>query len=518
MTQPLGARGGAAPARLILAFIAAVSAARLLACLWLGFGDDEAYTLVIARQLSLSYFDHPPLHQWILHGFVSVFGEGHGDRLPFWAMQVATNLPLYALTKRLFGRDAGLWAIFAFNATAYSLTAPDGVIMPDAPLLLALATAIWAVAEILFASDLGQTRTTWLWLVAGLAFGLAGLAKYSAVLAPLGLLGFFLGSARGRRWLTDPRSYLAAAIAIALFTPVLIWNARHGWASLHFQSSRALGAPTVSLAAVSASLAALGAQVVSLSPWAAAPIVAGLYGALRSRDRESGQRLLLWLALPPVLLFAALPLVGQRAIPHWFNSGWLFAYPLAGAWVSDLAMAQARLWARVSAVCAVVTLALYAPIVELGPARFAPKLAADFADPTARMFDWASMATTHSWTAGGRPPDFVLVENWRVGGRVGAALGPGVPICGFGPGPRGFAFTCDAEAVVGHDALIVTTGADAASVFSDAIGNFERLGSPEIFSVGRFGAAEIHLAAARAYSLKGAFPAPYGDDETLSRR
>ena len=30
--------------------------------------------------------------------------------------------------------------------------------------------------------------------------------------------------------------------------------------------------------------------------------------------------------------------------------------------------------------------------------------------------------------------------------------------------------------------------------------------------------AHGRLAAARAYSLKGAFPAPYGDDETLSRR
>ena len=30
-------------------------------------GFDEAYTLVISRRLDLSYFDHPPLHQWIAH-------------------------------------------------------------------------------------------------------------------------------------------------------------------------------------------------------------------------------------------------------------------------------------------------------------------------------------------------------------------------------------------------------------------------------------------------------------------
>ena len=30
-----------------------------------GLGVDESYAVAVARQLSLSYFDHPPLHFWI---------------------------------------------------------------------------------------------------------------------------------------------------------------------------------------------------------------------------------------------------------------------------------------------------------------------------------------------------------------------------------------------------------------------------------------------------------------------
>ena len=270
----------------------------------------------------------------MLHGFVSLFGESHAARLPFWAIHVATNLPLYGLTKRLFGRDAALWAIFAFNASAYFITMPDGYIMPDPPLLLALAVAVWLIVEILFAPDLGERRKTLLWLAVGVAFGLAGLAKYSAALVPLGLLGFFLFSSAHRRWLADFRPYAAAALALILFSPALIWNAQHGWVSLAFQSDRAAGALRLDAGAATGVLEALLGQIASLSPWIAIPVVAGLYRGLRSRDPNGGARLLLWLALPPLLLFALLPLVGQRAIPHWFNSGWLFAYPLAGAWLA----------------------------------------------------------------------------------------------------------------------------------------------------------------------------------------
>ena len=65
-------------------------------------------------------------------------------------MAEAINLPLYGLTRRLFGRDAALWALFGFNATAYFVVWPDGLILPDVPLFLFLTTGVWAIAEILF--------------------------------------------------------------------------------------------------------------------------------------------------------------------------------------------------------------------------------------------------------------------------------------------------------------------------------------------------------------------------------
>ena len=50
-----------------LALIAVFALARLAFAAALGPGYDESYTIVVARRLDLSYFDHPPLHQWIAH-------------------------------------------------------------------------------------------------------------------------------------------------------------------------------------------------------------------------------------------------------------------------------------------------------------------------------------------------------------------------------------------------------------------------------------------------------------------
>jgi len=51
------------PAKSILLFIAACALGKVFAAWATGFTGDEAYTIVIARTLALSYFDHPPLHQ-----------------------------------------------------------------------------------------------------------------------------------------------------------------------------------------------------------------------------------------------------------------------------------------------------------------------------------------------------------------------------------------------------------------------------------------------------------------------
>ena len=254
------------PRKFILAFIAVCAIAKLFALWMTGFTGDEAYTVVISRSLQLSYFDHPPLHQWIVHGFAALFGEGWWLCIPFLVMAEAVNIPLYGMTRRLFGRDAALWALFGFNATAYFVVWPDGLILPDVPLFLFLAAGVWAIAEILFGPTqaryglgplvIGRRRVR-----VGRAFEICCDLRAHQ---PVRISGFLAPAPA----LVLASATLSGCGACALiFSPALIWNYQNNWVSFAFQSGRAATGASLGASAFASLGAALGAQIALLSPW-----------------------------------------------------------------------------------------------------------------------------------------------------------------------------------------------------------------------------------------------------------
>ena len=104
----------------------------------------------------------------------------------------------------------------------------------------------------------------------------------------------------------------------------------------------------------------------------------------------------------------------------------------------------------------------------------------------------------------------MVVDNWRVGGRIGVALGPKVAICAFTSDPRGFAFQCDPETWLGKNALLVVAKESAGVALPALSSYFEAVDPAEDFAIGRGGEAERLLTLARARGLMRAYPLPYG--------
>ena len=69
--------------RLAVAILTGFAIARLLFAFAIGLGVDESYTVAISRRLSLSYFDHPPLHLWMAHLAALALGENVAVRCRF---------------------------------------------------------------------------------------------------------------------------------------------------------------------------------------------------------------------------------------------------------------------------------------------------------------------------------------------------------------------------------------------------------------------------------------------------
>jgi len=400
-TVGLSARLFARPtlAKMIIAFVAACALGKVFAAWATGFTGDETYTIVIARTLALSYFDHPPLHQWIVHGFATLLGEAWWVRVPFLLMAIAINVPLYGVTRRLFGVNAALWALFTFNAAPYFMAWPDGVIVPDVPLFLYLAAASWATTEILFGPPRSKAAHWVLWMVAGLAFGCAGLSKYSAIFTPIGLLCFLVGSPRHRRWILRPEPYAGAALAFAIFAPVIVWNCRNHWISFAFQSNRAVTGLAFDLPALRAFAEATGAQVALLSPWIGTPLLIAVAATLRLRNPGGAERFLLCLVAVPLLFFVLMQFLGKRIIPHWFNLAWLFAFPLLGRWLSAKPEGWLRAWASKSAALSAGMFAAYIVYVASGPFWTATNAHVQFRDPTHWSYNWRDLTEATAWRA-----------------------------------------------------------------------------------------------------------------------
>jgi 4-amino-4-deoxy-L-arabinose transferase-like glycosyltransferase len=294
--------------------------------------SDEAYYWLWGRHPALSYLDHPPLHAWaqaLVHG---AFGTSlFSLRLAPALTSVASGWVIWRLARRLDPADPGVGrsALLAFFASPLLLML-TGFAWQDHLLILGWLVASWLALEFLFEVQGGDRGRTVLLLGAGLALGLAGLAKYSAVLLGVALLAVVVRDARLRHLLRDPRLWLAAALALAVVSPVLWWNLSRGGASFRFHLvERIAGSGAVHLNPLGP-IRFLAPFVVAAGPFA-------LLAALRPRrrpDPESFAALHRRLALAALVistgLFAVISLM-TTAIYYWNVVGLLLLVPEAAA-------------------------------------------------------------------------------------------------------------------------------------------------------------------------------------------
>ena len=482
--------------------IAAFLGARLALASLVGLGIDESYTLAIARTLSLSYFDHPPLHQWIAHFAARGLGEGFGARLPFIVLFAVTGWIFYRLTLDLFGARAALIALFAFNVTPFFFASAGTWIVPDGPLLFGLCVAVWALARLFFAEAPDSASIWRLWLAVGLGFGLAGLSKYSAALSVVGLAAFVGFAPAQRRWLAHPAPFFAAALALAIASPAFVWNAEHSWASFAFQGLR--GSPAGGLKPIQVLGMALG-EIAYLFPWTFVALIGGLAAAWRKR-RDERRLFLICLALPPIILFTLTPLWGARGLPQWTMSGWLFAFPLMGLWLDERATPPSvlRRWAFVScsalaAVAAVVVVQASTGLLPLPPS---------VADPTLEAFSWGGLRDAPALQ---NKPAFVLSTRWSDAGKIALALGPATPVFVLSSDPRGWASVEGGQKLLGGDGVLIARAADVSLARAAAAPAFTSVGEMQFVTLARNGRPEIALALVPVHGLTRGLPLPYPD-------
>lgn len=460
---------------------------RLLASIYTGLGTNEAYAIASGRAMSLSYFDHPPLHFWLAHLGELLFGDTRGVRLPFILLGGGTSWLMFAFTRRLFGDSAGVWAVLALNLSGFFGFVSASWILPDGPLnffLLAAALALVPIAE-------GKDASLQRWLSAGLLTGLGALSKYHAIFFAGDFFLYMLATSERRRLLLTPGPWLAALTALAVFSPVLIWNAEHHWISFGFQGGRAKSHhfdPGLFFSL-------LVAQFALLTPWVAVPLLRGITQGLSRNDPLS--RFVLWLGLPMALFFSLVPLWSDGGMVHWAMPGWLVLLPLAGRYLAEESAIKhwPKRWALGSAALFVLIVALFCVEVQTG--WLGATLPGIFrrGDPTAEYVEWRSLAPLFKeQDVFDRRRGFVLTSGWREASKIDQGLGGRYRVMVATKDPRNFAIDVHDLGFQGREGWIILRTDVSPAIRATVLRCFSSVSAPSTITLSRGSRPDAELA------------------------
>ena len=230
------------PLLIAVIVIAAMTALRIAYACLIDLRTDEAYYWTWSKEYVLCFLDHPPMLSWFVRLGTALFGDTlFGVRFAGILGMLVTQLLLADIVWRVT-RDvrAIVLAVLLPEAAIYyglltAKVAPDIAVIPFSVAMM------WSLVR------LAQSHNPRWWLAAGLFGGLSLLSKFTVVMFVPAIIAFMLVPDWRARWLKSPYPYAAALIALVVFSPVMIWNAEHDWASFRFQLVRATATHEVSL-------------------------------------------------------------------------------------------------------------------------------------------------------------------------------------------------------------------------------------------------------------------------------
>jgi dolichol-phosphate mannosyltransferase len=278
---------------------------------------EETYYWNYSRHLDFGYLDHPPMVAWLIRVATAVFGQTEfGVRAGALLCGAVTSVFVYRLTRNLFGAAAAPAALLLVQALPFFFL--SGLLMtPDAPLAAAWAASLYFLERAL----IGNRARAW-WF-AGICLGAGMISKYSiALLGPVAA-AFMVWDPQARRWWGRRDPYVGALLALAVFSPVIIWNAQHEWASFAFQTSRRLAeTPQFALHKL------IGSIIVLITPTGVLAVIAATWRrpADETPDAARRRRLFNLAIFFPLAVFAVFSLRHEVKL-DWTGAPWTAALP-----------------------------------------------------------------------------------------------------------------------------------------------------------------------------------------------
>jgi dolichol-phosphate mannosyltransferase len=317
--------------------IAVVIYLTLLKLFYLGAPElifEEAYYWNYAQHLDIGYLDHPLMVAWIIKAFTLVLGDNEfAVRIGAFLCWFITARYVFKLTRETLNEISAYWALVLLT-TLPAYFSFGWFMSPDAPL-----TSCWAAAIYYFHQVVVKDNAK-AWVGVGIALGLGMISKYTIALLGGSIFLFLLIDKDSRKWLARPQPYIALLIVCVLFSPVIIWNMQHAWASLLFQSEgRVASGHHFSLPRFVSNVLIFITPIGVMSIIAVVKykkiILTRLQGTLEAASSLNRSYFVLaWLALFPIAVYASLSLFRASKL-NWTGPCWLGLLPFLALLISQ---------------------------------------------------------------------------------------------------------------------------------------------------------------------------------------
>ncbi len=310
----------------------------------LDLSEDESHYWEWSRHLAMGYYSKGPGIAWIIAAATAtarMFGQVYATmpvvRMPAVIFSCISGLASFLLARRIFRDDrAGLMSLVLSGAVPM-FAVGSLFITIDSPMYCGWALAVWALwlavepetgqggaaAGAAAPGDAGphrshRQRIAWLY-AAGLFTGLGMLCKPVLIVLPICALIAAWYNQDIRRRLKTWHSAGSTLLALALQTPVFIWNAEHHWVMFRHIGGeggmegkvdllhRLAGAPLRLLSYLGGQAGGMGGVMFVLLVIATVQVILRLRRG-QQRDLAAGWVYLLAMALPLWLFYAALSL------------------------------------------------------------------------------------------------------------------------------------------------------------------------------------------------------------------
>ena len=215
--------------RTFLVLWAVVTAIKVVIAARLPLFVDEAFYWQEGQHLAAAYSDLPGLNAWLTRLGTAIGGDHVlALRAPFLLLAALLPWLMTHIAGRWFGEAAG-WRAGSL-AVLMPLAGSLGILaLPDVPMALATVLCLDAGARLLREVDAASAAE----LALGLTIGALSHYRFIGVIG-VGMVALLL-LPQGRRILRDPRVWVALAVGIAAWAPLVAWNLENSDAGLRFQ-------------------------------------------------------------------------------------------------------------------------------------------------------------------------------------------------------------------------------------------------------------------------------------------